>query len=102
MVFDVATRQSLEEVSLLVRPEQLLAPAEVLTKLGVTQEQLFAACMLLPDFSPVPHICRSDDFFEWSELITSCPSLHIVWGRPAALSSCRDTITSCQRFFFTS
>ncbi|CDJ32193.1 RRM domain-containing protein, putative [Eimeria mitis] len=46
VVFDVATRQSLEEVSLLVRPEQLLAPAEVLTKLGVTQEQLFAASTL--------------------------------------------------------
>lgn len=44
VVFDVATRQSLEEVSVLVRPEQLLAPAAVLTKLGVTQEQLFAAC----------------------------------------------------------
>ncbi|CDJ46738.1 RRM domain-containing protein, putative [Eimeria brunetti] len=46
VVFDVATRQSLEEVSLLVRPEQLLAPADVLTKLGVTQEQLFAASTL--------------------------------------------------------
>ncbi|CDJ40144.1 RRM domain-containing protein, putative [Eimeria tenella] len=46
IVFDVATRQSLEEVSVLVRPELLLAPADLLSSLGVTQEQLFTASPL--------------------------------------------------------
>lgn len=43
VVFDVETRQTLEEDSVFVRPQQLLAPAEILTKLGVTQEELSAA-----------------------------------------------------------
>lgn len=43
ITFDVETRQTLEEASVFVRPEQLLAPAETLAKLGVTQEELSAA-----------------------------------------------------------
>ncbi|XP_026193774.1 heterogeneous nuclear ribonucleoprotein H2 [Cyclospora cayetanensis] len=46
VVFDVSTRQSLEEVSVLVRPEQLLPPAELLTNLGVTQAELCSASTL--------------------------------------------------------
>ncbi|KAL8273164.1 hypothetical protein Esti_002922 [Eimeria stiedai] len=46
LAFNVESSQSLEETSFLVRPEQLLAPADLLAKLDATHEKLAAAVPL--------------------------------------------------------
>lgn len=46
IAYDIEARQMAEETSILVRPEQLLAPAETLAKLDVTHEKLSAASTL--------------------------------------------------------
>lgn len=72
IVFDVATRQSLEEVSVLVRPELLLAPADLLSSLGVTQEQLFTACAHATPLGP----------FHFASCMRASHSAQISFGAP--------------------
>ncbi|KAL8424242.1 hypothetical protein Efla_007291 [Eimeria flavescens] len=93
LTYDVEAAQTLQETSVIVRPEQLLAPAGVLAKLSVTHEGLAAATPL----ADAIHKMDMAIFQKCQE--TGKPALLCVFG-PEKLKDFRGCAASRQAALF--